>query len=219
LASTIAEVVANPPISTGMSDATSSSDTAELAVGVVVSLWQRKTRLALNGVIAGYDEGSKKFQIDYHNNTTVHVSREWLEERIREARDNEAAGGGENASSGGGGGGVDAIREATFRRLQERHSQREKDKQARQEAEAARSDPKESPARFWEEFSARLATAEKLIKEFVASHTRKLKRAAAKNDISEISGASCVQASVPFVLPRPLHTMPRPCETTRTTTN
>ena len=94
-----------------------------------------------------------------------------------------------------------AKREATFRRMHERHAKRQLKKEERRAAEAAKADPSESPEAFWNDFSAMLENADKQITVCVATHTAKLKRAQAKKQISAIAGWDALRgkASLFFV--------------------
>ena len=166
-------------------------------------IWQRKTSMALPGVIQSFDPVTKKYQVDYTHKragSAIHVSGEWLQARIAEAAAKMAVSTssvpvavvGDSSGDGDldGGDAMSAIRNATFRRLQERHAQREVNKQARKAAAAKKLDPSESPKVFWKDFGERLDAAENMIKQCVDKHTVKLKRAAAKREISAISGTN-----------------------------
>jgi hypothetical protein len=152
---------------------------AELKVGDEVALWQRKTLVVRQGVLKSWDDVAKQFVVRYDNGATATASREWLVERMAEARNPPIVA--EEA--------VEAKRAAAFARLQGRHEQRKAEAAARREADQAHVDPTESAAAFWAELTPLLDSTGALIAKSVATHTVKLKRTAARKEISDIAGA------------------------------
>ena len=190
-ATAVASNVAVRKMTTTSTTATTNSTTSDntvaaptsFNVGDEVGLWQRKAQVVLHGTIASFDEATKKFKVDYSNGTSVTVSAKWLEERIAEASNAPTV----SADT------LQARKAATFARLQQRHEERRALAEARKQAEEAKADPTEKPAVFWAEFNAKLEKAESMITTCVETHTKKLKRSAAKKEISAISGILMLQ--------------------------
>ena len=179
-----------------MAESSSSSSEVNVAVGDEVGLWQRKTHTVMYGRVAAFIDATQKFVVEYHNGSSVNVSKKWLLERISEAKNNGNSNGNGNANSKSSIAPSNLSQEfmaakkaATFAKLEQRHAQRKEQADARKAADAAKADPSENPKVFWADFNAKLEQAGQMIDDCVATHTKKLRRVAAKKQIAAISGA------------------------------